>query len=660
MAQPANPPRDSVSDSTTAAIYRLFSDAWRAGHSPSLQDTLQAVMPGYRHTLFPRLFEVEVQFRRRRGEVLSVDEYVQAFPDFEVEIRALLTHSSESLPKSCTSTVTLPAEEAAGDISVTLLPVDDAIVRVGRYELERMIGVGGFAVVWLARDPSLDRSVAIKMPRSDRVSLGSCQDILDEARRISRINLPGVVPVFDVVDEGERFYIVSQYMKGGTLAAKMKECRPTIKAACEYVATIAENLHCAHLKDVVHRDIKPSNILLDARDVAWIADFGLATSEAEQWKDCGTVLGTLRYMSPEQARGEGHLVDGRTDIYGLGMVFYELLTGRVAFLGDQPKELLEQIKKREPRPLRAIDDSIPPELERICLKCLSKDIGGRYRTAADLAGELRDWLDRPTVTTQQKSIGRRPWYGMLALGGFVLAVVILASWATFDWRNETGSSVHSPPTLTNEELLWIERLGRGPEELVWPGHRGASTASFRDEIRSFQVTCKSPRLYRLGTIDDHAGLISINLAQPEWIGGCGVFFGYKEVPVEGKLRAEFHAVVLQPVDDPQQGRRLQLRRGTFYVSPRDGYIYSLRELGSQDVVWPAADSLVKLELQLNSDGLTAGRWGRNEFSNIIETKIGAVVPRSSLNGPWGIVHERGTSWYQDPKVQHLTLSDSAR
>src|SRR5262249_34186979 len=218
------------------------------------------------------------------------------------------------------------------------------------------------------------------------------EEYLHEARAVARLDHPRIVPVHDVGrTEDGLCYVVSRYVEGTDLAERMRRGRWSFRESAELVAVVAEALHHAHTRGLVHRDVKPANILIDLRGEPWVADFGLALRD----QDCGKedkLVGTPAYMSPEQARGEGHRVDGRSDIFSLGVVFYELLTGRRPFRGDTHAEVLEQILRGEERPLRQIDDTIPRELERICTKMLAKRASERYSTARDLADDLWHFL----------------------------------------------------------------------------------------------------------------------------------------------------------------------------------------------------------------------------------------------------------------------------
>jgi serine/threonine protein kinase/predicted ATPase len=261
----------------------------------------------------------------------------------------------------------------------------------GRYQMRDALGTGGFGAVYLGHDTQLDRPVAIKVLRGGpEVPQAETERFLDEARRVAQLSHPGIVAVHDVGLDAGQVYIVSDFLDGPHLGRWLSEHRPAWPEAARIAAAVADALAHAHARRIVHRDIKPANIILTSDRGPVLVDFGLGLDEAGAGgSELGVISGTPSYMAPEQVAGAAHRIDGRTDIYSLGVVLYEMLCGRPPFRASSTRELLRQVRDDEPQPPRQLVREIPPELERACLKAMAKPLQDRYSTAADFADDLR-------------------------------------------------------------------------------------------------------------------------------------------------------------------------------------------------------------------------------------------------------------------------------
>ena len=263
----------------------------------------------------------------------------------------------------------------------------------GRYQTRGVLGSGAFGKVYLGFDPQLDRQVAIKVPKLKIGDAESRAQFLMEARQLAALKHPGIVAVYDISVDENQCYIVSDYLEGESLSSWLKSHKIDWPQVAQIAIKIADALAHAHSQRIVHRDLKPANIIMTDGQNPVLVDFGLAISDSSSiHNERGMIAGTPSFMSPEQARGEGHRIDGRTDIYALGVMMYQMLTGRLPFAAKRIEDLMAQVLNDEPQPPRQLNPTIPREMETVCLTAMAKSLRRRYTTAADLADDLRKIL----------------------------------------------------------------------------------------------------------------------------------------------------------------------------------------------------------------------------------------------------------------------------
>jgi WD40 repeat protein len=301
---------------------------------------------------------------------------------------------------------------SAGALSpLECLPVQ---LHLGDYQIVREVGRGGMGIVYEAVQLSLGRRVALKvLPFAAALDARQLQRFKHEAQAAAQLHHQNIVPVYGTGCADGVYYYAMQFIEGQTLAARTEQDRlcgrtPDVRRAACWGRQAADALEHAHQMGVVHRDIKPGNLMIDDRDNLWVTDFGLAHFQSSgDMTRTGDLLGTLRYMSPEQALGRQRPVDHRTDIYSLGVTLYELLTLRPAHRGDDRQELLRQVLSEEPCVPRRLNRAIPVELEIIVVKAMAKDPEERYASARELADDLQRFLDDQPIRARRATLAQR-------------------------------------------------------------------------------------------------------------------------------------------------------------------------------------------------------------------------------------------------------------
>jgi serine/threonine-protein kinase len=420
-----------------------FEAACKGGGRPRIEDFLGDEPKPARLALLRELVLLEVHYRWARGEDCRPEEYRGRFPDLDAdwlaeEIRALPpARPSGSRPLDSPGpdgVSTLEEQAHAGDTD----PASELLPRgrlFGDYELLEEISRGGMGVVFKARQRSLQRTVALKLILAGRLATPvEVQRFRSEAENAASLDHPHIVPIYEVGEAGGQHFFSMKLIEGGSLRQSLARFVDDPRAAARLMAMVARAVHHAHRHGILHRDLKPANIVLDHEGQPHVTDFGLAKrmTGAVGQTQSGAVIGTPAYMAPEQAAGQGKRLTTAADVYGLGAILYELLTGRPPFEGPQHAVLISVLND-EPVPPSRRSPKVPRDLETICLKCLSKEPTRHYANAEALAEDLRRFQAGEPV--QARPVGRleravkwaqrRPALAGL-LGVMMLAVVALA------------------------------------------------------------------------------------------------------------------------------------------------------------------------------------------------------------------------------------------
>ncbi len=432
-------------------IVRVFDAAWSSGDRPALPEFLAKLPATARDSVVCELIGRDVHFRRGNGETPHLEEYLTLLPEYAELIRRIpmLGQSAplpEALPSAFAATITAHPEEFAEPTPATM-GGSDMPVQIGAYRILEEIGRGGMGVVYRAKDPYLGRSVAIKLVLDQ--ARGNTEHLARfrlEAEAAARIDHPGIVSIYEAGEHSGLPYLVMAYVPGRSLARRIAEAPLPPQSAARILGRVAQAVHHLHRHGIIHRDLKPENVLLDADEQPRVTDFGLAKlqDQSAELTATGDVLGTPCYMAPEQAR-QTRDAGVPADVYSLGATLYCVITGRPPFKAATALETLRQVLEREPVAPRALNPSIPVDLETICLACLRKEPSRRYSTAAAMADDLERYLTgfpiaaRPVTRFEatQRWCRRNPKLATL-LSVAVLLLIMVATVSTAAYVREAA------------------------------------------------------------------------------------------------------------------------------------------------------------------------------------------------------------------------------
>lgn len=377
-----------------------FEACYREGLDPDPTEYLELVTDGLRTDLLIELLCIDASYRLRRHETISITRYLRHFPLLLSATTSRLESFNIWLNRAVAGSQKTPDTLARNGDRVADCDDPPPFRRfVGRFRLLHQLGAGGFGTVFRAYDPELDRDVAVKVPRTGTFATASDEDrFLREARGMAALDHPGIVRILDAGRSDEICFLVSQLVEGESLEQNLRHHAPDYSESARLIAAVADALEHAHQHGVVHRDMKPGNILLNQSGQPLITDFGTALLVHADGATTrtGELIGTPAYMAPEQATGNRRCQDHRVDVYALGVILYELLTGERPFRGSTA-QILHQITSLDPPSPGALRSGIPRDLQTICQKAMSREVPQRYRRADDLRDDLLRFLDNRPI-----------------------------------------------------------------------------------------------------------------------------------------------------------------------------------------------------------------------------------------------------------------------
>ena len=498
-----------------------FEAAWQTGLRPRIEDYLEETADPERSALWHDLLVLELVYRRRQGERPTPEEYRARFPARANLVGKALGEAGLSVPQDSQSPAGSyhPGWESPDPEGSLAQPPEKSICKAGwpeidDYDILAELGHGGMGVVYQARQHQLNRLVALKMIRA---GIQARPEELDrfrlEAEAVARLHHANIVQIYDIGEVAGLPFVALELLEGGSLADRLAGTPHPGRQAAELMVTLARAVHAAHQAGIVHRDLKPSNVLFDRDGIPKIVDFGLAKrlEVKEGPTQTGQVMGTPSYMAPEQARGQIREVGPATDVYALGAILYEMLTGRPPFKGTTPEETVWQVIHEEPVPPSRLLSRVPRDMETICLKCLAKEPPKRYASAEALADDLCRYLVGQTILARRTPFWERglKWARRRPLAAALLVTVVGLIGATLFYYH------HESERLTALRIESVDALFKGRDALAqkeWTNGQ-LILSKLLTKIEA------EPRVADLRTRHRHAGTDQTRPRRPASVGG---------------------------------------------------------------------------------------------------------------------------------------------
>lgn len=490
-----------------------FEAAWQSGNPRTIEEMLQAAPEHLREPLFHALLPVEIELCKAQGEEPSLSDYQAKFPYFNESETAIF-----SSWKAAEVNAFEKEEKAARN-------VPEKIRYLGDYELLQEIARGGMGIVYKAKQVSLNRIVAIKLILlAEYTTKENLARFRREAQAAANLKHPNIVAVHEIGLHDGNNYISMDYIEGESLADRLSNGPLLADDAVNILIPVANAIQYAHSREmpVIHRDLKPHNVLIDGHGIPYVTDFGLARIEnqEESLTRDNQILGTPSYMPPEQAWGKVKNIDARADVYGLGAILYNCLTGQRPHSGASAADTIRLVMVESPKPVRTINSKVPKDLETICHKCLEKEPRHRYQTAQELADDLRRFQRGEPIYARPVGVLGRTWKWCKrhrAVASLLAAIVILlvagtvvsTSLAIIAKQNERRANLQAELARKNEEIakkrteevcdeIALKMLGRASQNLsnherqnaialATAAYRQAGTQLVRNSARNFMT-----------------------------------------------------------------------------------------------------------------------------------------------------------------------------